>query len=503
MSHKHYINKTVDSLKYVISAKESIENETNKGLSPFKETKLGTKINKAIKKGIISIAEKITGDVLYSENNLNELAAIEPKIRSLLTKLIKKGIVKTWTVDIVTQIQSYIVGITIEINDFLKEDGGRVSLIGATGCGTGYTINDAFVPALAELLERYSSAMPKKNKVFFGSELELKRKNTISVEDLKFYTKKQQKLHKELLKNVFTNETKLHWVRSIEISSNKNYLIPAQLVYYFISSIHKDEPFFCPTNSNGVASHTNKTEATVRALLEIFERDAFFLYWLTKRKPSVIKKTTISSEEIQNLIKNIEQQNFKLKILSIVTEFGIPVIISIIYGSTNRNFVSVGASCDFDIDTATRKSLFEAARVAQFFPTPTDTEIKNSCFKYPLFTNFKERYTWWTLSESKGKIDHFISGEEIDYNNITLPLLGEDITNPEKKYTYIKNKLIENKIKAYVVDITSKEARESGLYVKRAVVPELIHLYFKEYAAPLNLKRLSGKELQNTPHPFL
>lgn len=506
MSHRHYINDTKGEFRHVIRASEMVDLKTNIDASPFKKTSFLEKGKKKLLKALLTLVETLTGDALYANNNLRELASIDPKIRTLLFRFIQKGFIKSWTIDVVSQVQSYIVGVTFELNSFPTKTGKELRLIGASGCGTGYTMNQALIPALAELVERQAIAIVDEKKLVFGSEKELKSRNTVPVQNFRYFTKEQRQRHVPLKRNVFDENTRLHWMKSIHLSSGKVKLIPAQMVYGFLSYLKTDEPLFFETNSNGTAAHTNKEEAGVRALLEVLERDAILLYWLKKIAPNRIRKETIKSEEIQQLIRNIEKQSFKLSIHSITTEFGIPTIVSVISGSRNRSFVFMGAACEFDLVTALRKSLFEVARMAQFYNPSTSDEISEAKKKYPFFTTFKERHAWWSLPENNAAINFFLSGKEIDSESIIYPLGSKKKITSSEKYTYITTMLNKYHFDAYLVDITSKETLEVGLYVQKAIVPELVPAYFKEYARPLALKRLAiddGQYLQHIPHPFL
>ncbi len=509
MSHKHYINETGSLLREVVRASEMIEARATVNASPFKKDSLFEYTRKKLVKCLIKLAEKSSGFDFYTDNTLHELVVIDPRIRSILLKYINNGFIQSWTVDVITQVKSYIVGITIKVNDLETPEGLILKLSGASGCGVGYNINQAMIPALAELVERHSYAIFDRKKLIYGSQKNLSKSNAVSLEKFRFFTEEQQQSRSEFSKNQFNEETEIYWVRAKEFTFGRSVLIPAQLVYVFFSNMYKEQPVFFETNSSGTASHSNKKEAQFRAIAEVIERDAFLLHWLNSITPKKIRKDSINSKEIQDLIKNIEKQSFKLEILNLTTDIDIPVIVSIIHGSRNRSFVAIGASCDFNITNALRKSLFEAARVAQFFADPDQDQLKKSIEKYPFFTTFKERHAWWTLPENQKHLNFLLSGKEINLEDVQK----REAKEPEKiseKLKLIKLILKEKGMDTYLVDITSKEAEGVGLYVQRAIIPDLIPIYFKEYAKPLRLKRIAEKNHNNRkyfindiPHPFL
>jgi ribosomal protein S12 methylthiotransferase accessory factor len=503
MSHTHYINESKGSLRYVLTSDEYISSKTITDATPFRKDSFLTKLKIYCLKKTLNYLNFFFEQEIFFENKLKELASIDPKIRSLLYKFIDSGLIKTWTIDVITQTKSYIVGITIETSDFITKEGQKLSLAGANGCGTGYTINEAFLPALAEMLERQSSAIFDDQDLYFGSEIDLKNKNPLPLEKLSFFTKLQKEKVPELRKSVYDKNTKIYWKKGVDFITRKRILVPAQLIYIFMRRIKKNEPLFFETNSNGVAAHSTKDEASLRAILEVLERDSFLFSWLNKTPPAKINKASIKSLEIIKLIKNIEDQGFKLTILAATTEFGIPTIISVVTGSEQRSFVFVGTSCDFNPINALRKSLFEVARTSQFFPQASAEDLESAKIKYPFFTTFKERQAWWSIPENRKKIDFFLCGDEIDHENLSYPFSNTP-TSTREKLKYLRNKASEKQVNIYLVDITSKEARDVGLFVMKATTPNLLPAYYKEYSCPLGHARVgTTNKFYSTPHPLL
>jgi len=81
----------------------------------------------------------------------------------------------------------------------------------------------------------------------------------------------------------------------------------------------------------------------------------------------------------------------------------------------------------------------------------------------------------------------------------------------------IRNILKEKRYNCFLADVTSHEACQAGLFVVKAVIPQLVPAYFNEKEKYLGVKRLyalpvilgyreqplSENELNLIPHPFL
>lgn len=502
VSHKHYINVSPSKLKNVVDVGTHVRNTTPLRTGLFTKTSLLRLTKQKLTGYLISTVESILGERLLVENRLGELGAVDPEIRQTLLRLIERGLVRSWTIDVVTQTKSYLVAVTLDINSFISTSKESLRLIGANGTGAARTVNQALKIALAECIERFAGSTYNKNKLRNSTLAELKKSNqaALTPEYFDYYSSNQ-------LETVFslpTPTTPLSWIASTSLVNNATVLVPAQAVFTLFSQNEPQEPFFIPANSSGVAAFSDTTTAKVRALFELLERDSILDYWLLKKTPQTIDLATVVGERSREIITHLKGQGFSLHILLLESALGIPVIVSMITGSRTRSMAFIGACCDFSLACSIEKSLTEAAQMAQFYDVTDEETMEKVSVIYPNFTNFTQRYAWWCIPKNQEYLGFLLTGDKISQNEVaaSYPEIIKK-TTPELTLSTLKKLAAQKNIEVYFINVTNQLATTEGLFVYRAIAPNLLPMYFKESHKPIRHPRLRDKVINPIPHPFL
>ena len=159
----------------------------------------------------------------------------------------------------------------------LEKDGSLRRL--PLGWGKGLTISGAVLSAVGEAIERYSASIVDAERIVW------KRPHELDGEFLDprmcgLYTDEQYE--REGFPCVpFDTDIEHPWVRGIWVANNQPVWIPA--VFVFLTVELRQEQLICVGTSNGLAASTDKEDASLRAILELVERDAFMAAWLTGR----------------------------------------------------------------------------------------------------------------------------------------------------------------------------------------------------------------------------
>lgn len=93
----------------------------------------------------------------------------------------------------------------------------------------------------------------------------------------------------------FDEDLTLDWVTGTWLDTHESVHLPALATFMHYTADPAER--FAQVTSNGLAAHSTREQATLAALYELIERDAFLLYWLTRRPalridPSGCDRTT-------------------------------------------------------------------------------------------------------------------------------------------------------------------------------------------------------------------
>jgi ribosomal protein S12 methylthiotransferase accessory factor len=138
-----------------------------------------------------------------------------------------------------------------------------------------------------------------------------------------------------------------------DIATGEKVLVPAESVFY---------PMPHPlgklgTSTNGLASGSSVTEATLHALAEVIERDAYSFHRL--QNPPLIDSATLP-EPLAGIDRRLTDQGFDTWYFYMVNPFGVPAIATSIYDLHDRRFLTSGQGCHLSPTIAAVRALTEA-----------------------------------------------------------------------------------------------------------------------------------------------
>jgi ribosomal protein S12 methylthiotransferase accessory factor len=142
-------------------------------------------------------------------------------------------------------------------------------------------------------------------------------------------------------------------VRAEDLASGTSVLVPAESVFI---------PFAFPgtflgSSSNGLASGSSINEATLHALCEVIERDAYSIALL--EKPPLIDRATLP-EPLAGLDRRIRARGFATWYFSLPNPFGVPCVAASLYDLDDRRFMTSGQGCHLSPEVAGVRALTEA-----------------------------------------------------------------------------------------------------------------------------------------------
>jgi thiazole/oxazole-forming peptide maturase SagD family component len=194
----------------------------------------------------------------------------------------------------------------------------------AMAYGKGRSMSLAIVTALAEAYERYCSGAIRVDKLASGNEL----KDLVFDLLAYFPYSNDQYVMKGLKKRDEFDQWE--WITGRYLVTNSKCYVPIDQVFYPIYQQDINRPLCYSANSSGVSAHFDKDKATLNALMELIERDAFAVTWYTKREVYSLSQDMIPIS-IKNRLNYWSNQGRVVKILDITLD-SVPVVLVLIVG---------------------------------------------------------------------------------------------------------------------------------------------------------------------------
>ncbi len=291
----------------------------------------------------------------------------------------------------------------------------------------------------------------------------------------------------------FEFSTRIRWYPAHDILTQEIINVPACMVFlpYFFYADSGDSPITQPI-STGLACNTSSSTATINAVCEVIERDAFTITWQRGcAVPRILPETV--SDRVYELVMRFQRCNAKVSLFDMTTDTGVPCILSVLQSeSVACPALTFAAAASLNAEEAACKSLEELAHTrrymdeirARFPPLDPDPSYSNiidqgSHLNFWCYESNAELAAW--LFDSEVRIDfESIQSLESGNENRDLQTLGE--------------RLREVGYRALAVDLTTADVESIGLRVVRAIIPGLHPLYMGH-----SIRALGGKRLWSVP----
>ncbi len=487
-----------DRLKHTLKLTDHLDRNFLQPDSPYKEDTFLASLFRRFVIGSVRLLERLLKLEFLVEDQDRELSVYRKSTRTLLSKLVAGGSVAKWECGMAnTEYKSHYV-CSLTMGD-IKNDRGKLFVKAGylSSHGSAIDIDSALTTALAEAIERIASSEYPDTRLIKASIYDLEKRgiNHFAHSYIEPLTEAQKK-------------TELNWLNARDLQTDSELLIPASMLYIFYNLEHKDEPFFSDTSSNGVATQTSKGQATLRALYESFERDGFLMYWMNKLAPQKIALDSIPESADRAIIDNLLQNDFSVHLFDCKTEYEIPIMVSISIDNKSGG-LNVNAVAGLNPD----KLLTKLTADMQRWQTNHKTRRPDKNDK-PIHS-IGERQQFWQSGFLTEHVNFFLKGQAISFQQYKQQFNLSGFAGRE--LDYVKSKLRKNNSAAYYYDCSNDIACEAGLVVVRAIVPDLMPIYFNESKQHLNVPRLysfaramgfkdrdiTKDELNLIPHPFI
>ena len=159
---------------------------------------------------------------------------------------------------------------------------------------------------------------------------------------------------------------RLHWVDATDLMSDRNVLVPLEMVHAnYTHPLSPDTGFF-PASTNGLASGNNRLEAICHAICEVIERDALALWhhWPDDaQRASQLDTTSIDDPLCLIALKKFEDAGLECFVWNVTSDVAVATFMCVICDpQAETSHLGLGSGTHPDRAVALQRALNEAAQ---------------------------------------------------------------------------------------------------------------------------------------------
>ena len=161
-------------------------------------------------------------------------------------------------------------------------------------------------------------------------------------------------------------ETELEWVPADSLVTGEEVWIP--LLATHLGYRPPTEAALFPATSNGFAAWPDRAGATLRALLEVIERDAFAIAWSHRLPGHCVAAADVPDEQTRAIASAYARRGVEVVVHLLPTDTVATVALAIMWSAQAPNAV-IGVGAALDPIVAARSAVFEAGQVRPILRT--------------------------------------------------------------------------------------------------------------------------------------
>ncbi len=382
---------------------------------------------------------------------------------------------------------------------------------GSNGSGAGLTHEEALYSTLGECAERYALSIYDEEMLIFGSYEELHSRYDL-VEPDKWNLFSDQQFGK-IPFHKFTEKSRIAWAQVDDLLNQKECYVPACAVYlpYIPSPKNESEEILYPAVSTGAACAVTASEAMLKGIYELIERDAFLINWR-----NMIPMTEIIIDEnsaiYETYIRRFKRSNLEYKLYSTTLDFKVCSVFGVLYNKekdSGKQVINCGGACHHDPEIAVLKTMLELVQGLKWGEY-TKSERINPTENFSNIQSFKDRMLMYSTGDFNHAFEFLAQGEKINLSEIQF---DHSLTITERLKKVIAN-IKEKNYGIYALDMTTDDIRQCNLFITKVIIPELETMEgnyqwqfsgktrHKELPAKLGLRCLAANASNPFPHPY-
>jgi ribosomal protein S12 methylthiotransferase accessory factor len=372
------------------------------------------------------------------------------------------------------------------------------------GAGKGLSAVEAMISAVGEAIEHYAARRHRRADLRRASLAALDEER-VDPRDLCLYAESQYTTPGFPFAR-FDPDQPIEWARGQWLDRREPVLVPA-LPTFLDFPVPREEQL-CQVTSSGLAAGADLEDASFRAVLELIERDAFMITWLTRRPGQRLRIDATIEEGAREVVRQLEARGARIELYHLDAGLGAPTVACVGFGDGERwPGVTMALAAHPDPRIAARKAILEQGQVGPYLrrliaggehPIPARPEDVRSAHDHGLY---------YAPADRAGILDFFCAGDAI--SPADLPTL------PEPSLDACVEHLGAAGIRVAVVEVTPPDLRGGPLRVVRALATNIQQIHFGFRIRRLGNPRLhrfvsatldgatpgSARDLPFNPHP--
>ena len=365
------------------------------------------------------------------------------------------------------------------------------------GWGKGLTTVEAVRGAVSETIERYAASLPDLSRVVWRRVGDLDG-DVLDPREFALYTDEQYA--RDGFPYARFDPDVLHpWIAGKWLGSDRSVWVPAVCVFLYLTL--GPENLICQGTSSGLAASSDFDDAALRATLELIERDAFMVAWLTGARSRQIELDGSLDPALRSALNSIEYLGGAVELRLLSTSVFGTTVVALAFGDGERwPGVTLGLAADFDPLLALRAAILELCQTGLYLRRL----LQSDDFVVPLgpesVREMLDHAAFYFLPARAKAFDRLRSNDE------PIPLEALRERTVERAPRTCATALAATGVRIAVVDATSPDvATRSPFRVVRAVSPDLEAISFGHGLARAPTQRVSSRiHAARTPpiHPL-
>ena len=243
------------------------------------------------------------------------------------------------------------------------------------GAGKGITALEAMTRAVGEAIERYSAARFERRACLRASVAEMKAmvnadpgaassSDYLAPEQLCLYDESQY-ARPDFPFLRLDESARIDWVLGRWLDTGAPVYAPALPTFYNYPSCSGGG--FCQVTSNGLAAGATRADASMRAAVELIERDAFMISWLARLPGRRIVLDDSIDPSTREVARQIAERGARLELYLLDVGLAVPTVLAVGFGDGRRwPGATVAMAAHLSPHAAIKKAVLEQGHVGPY-----------------------------------------------------------------------------------------------------------------------------------------